>query len=98
MSQIFCSFFLFIFFFHFFFRFFFFSSFSSFFQFFFFLLSSFSDIVKSQQRRHDHLRPITGAPALNGIFLGAANFVEHVDLGYANVAGAPPTKIHGKKK
>jgi hypothetical protein len=55
-----------------------------------------SGIVHAQQRRHDHLRPITGAPALNGVFLGAANFVEHVDLGYANVAGAPPTKVKGE--
>lgn len=55
-----------------------------------------TDIVLTQQRRHDHLRPITGAPALNGVFLGAANFVEHIDLGYANVAGAPPTKVKGE--
>ena len=54
------------------------------------------DIVRLQQRRHDHLRPITGKPALNGVFVGAANFVEHIDLGYANVAGAPPTKVKGE--
>ena len=55
-----------------------------------------TNVVRVQQRRHDHLRPITGAPAINGVFLGAANFIEHVDLGYANVAGAPPTKVKGE--
>lgn len=54
------------------------------------------EIVRIQQMRHDHLRPVTGAPALVGAFDGAAAFVQHAHQGYANVAGQAPDKIRGR--
>ena len=58
--------------------------------------SNLDEIVRIQQMRHDHLRPITGSPALVGAFDGAAAFLQHSHQGYANVAGQAPDKIRGR--
>ena len=57
--------------------------------------SNMDEIVRIQQMRHDHLRPVTGSPALVGAFDGAAAFVQHAHQGYANVAGQA-RKIEGR--